>query len=189
MGSGSFDPKDWAKHATTSGHAYKTIYDITSKQLDPDLDPKGVKVRESRDGIDNPISNAIIIGLDVTGSMGNVIDVMVKKGVPLLMSEIYDRKPVTNPQVMFMAIGDAEAGDHAPLQVTQFESDIRIAKQIEKIWIEGHGGGNRYESYILPWYFASMHTSIDCFEKRGKKGYLFTVGDEQPTPYLMPDDV
>ena len=24
-----------------------------------------------------------------------------------------------------------------------------------------------------------MHTSIDCFEKRGKKGYLFTVGDEE----------
>ena len=27
-------------------------------------------------------------------------------------------------------------------------------------------------------------TSIDCFEKRGKKGYLFTIGDEQLPPTL-----
>jgi hypothetical protein len=29
-----------------------------------------------------------------------------------------------------------------------------------------------------------MHTSIDCFEKRQKKGYLFTMGDEFPPPDL-----
>jgi hypothetical protein len=79
-----------------------------------------------------------------------------------------------------MAIGDVEH-DRAPLQVTQFEADIRIAMDLEKIWLEGGGGGNSYESYTLAWYFAAMHTSIDCFEKRGKKGYIFTVGDEEPT--------
>ena len=30
-------------------------------------------------------------------------------------------------------------------------------------------------------YFAAMHTKIDSFIKRGKKGYLFTIGDE-PVP-------
>ncbi len=70
--------------------------------------------------------------------------------------------------------------DRAPLQVTQFEADIRIARQLEKLWLEKGGGGNSCESYNLPWYFAALHTSIDCFEKRGKKGYLFTVGDEEP---------
>jgi len=34
-----------------------------------------------------------------------------------------------------------------------------------------------------------MHTAIDCFEKRGKKGYLFTIGDECPTPKLYKDDI
>jgi hypothetical protein len=69
--------------------------------------------------------------------------------------------------------------------VTQFEADIRIAEQLEKIWLEHGGGGNSFESYNLPWYFAATRTAIDCFEKRGRKGYLFTVGDEQPPPALM----
>ena len=148
-----------------------------------DLDPKNAKLRESRDSDDNPNSNAIIVGLDVTGSMGCVLDSMARKGLNTLCTEIYKRKPVADPHIMCMGIGDVEY-DRSPLQVTQFEADIRIAKQLEQIFLEMGGGGNGYESYSLAWYFAAMHTSIDCFEKRGKKGYLFTIGDEGPTPML-----
>ena len=35
------------------------------------------------------------------------------------------------------------------------------------------------ESYLLAWLVAGRHTSIDCFEKRGTKGFLFTIGDEK----------
>jgi hypothetical protein len=90
---------------------------------------------------------------------------------------------------MYMAVGDVHAGDRSPLQVTQFEADIRIAEQLADIYLERGGGGNNYESYNLPWYFAAMKTSIDCFEKRGKKGYLFTVGDEQTPKPLTPTDI
>ncbi len=34
------------------------------------------------------------------------------------------------------------------------------------------------ESYSLAWLFFARHTSIDCFEKRDQKGFLFTIGDE-----------
>ena len=34
------------------------------------------------------------------------------------------------------------------------------------------------ESYLLPWIIAGNHTSIDSYEKRNQKGFLFTVGDE-----------
>jgi hypothetical protein len=84
---------------------------------------------------------------------------------------------------MFMGIGDAEC-DQCPLQVSQFEADIRIAEQLTKIYFEGHGGG-----YALAWYFAAQHTSIDCFNKRAKKGYIFTIGDEKPTPFLKATDL
>lgn len=44
------------------------------------------------------------------------------------------------------------------------------------------------ESYALAHYFAARHTSIDCFEKRGKKGYLFTLGDELVHPSIKRDE-
>ena len=64
-------------------------------------------------------------------------------------------------------------------------SNIRIADQLKMIWLEKGGGGNSHEGYHLPWYFAAQHTQIDCFEKRGRKGYLFTVGDEEPPEELL----
>ena len=145
------------------------------------FDPKGVMLRESRDSEVNPNSNAIILGLDVTGSMGIVAEKIATEGLGKLVDGILTRKPVDDPHVMVMAIGDAFC-DLAPLQVSQFEADIRIAEQLKELWLEGGGGGNAFESYDIPWYFAGKRTAIDCFEKRGKKGYLFTIGDEPPPP-------
>lgn len=186
MGSGRFSPDEWTSYSTTRSYATKSTAEIfTSKSMDASLDPKGV-VRESRDSADNPNSTAIIIAQDVTGSMGMISTVMAKQGVPTLVTEIYERKPVTDPHIMCMAVGDVEC-DRAPLQVTQFEADIRIAEQLEKFFLEAGGGGNSYESYALAWYFAAHRASVDCFEKRGKKGYLFTIGDEKPTARLTRD--
>jgi hypothetical protein len=84
---------------------------------------------------------------------------------------------------MFMAIGD-EIHDSSPLQVSQFEPDIRIVQQLKDIFVEGGGGGNDVEGYHLPWYFAATRTKIDSFDKRGEKGYLFTIGDENPPKQL-----
>lgn len=177
MGSSRWSADDWTSYSSTT--KTKTTDKIfTSKHLKDSLNPLNVKVRESRDSVVNPQSNAIIVGLDVTGSMGMIADALAREGLGVMVEEILKRKPVSDPHIMCMGIGDAYY-DSAPLQVTQFEADITIAKQLEEIWLEKGGGGNSFESYNLPWYFASMHTSIDCFEKRGKKGYLFTIGDEE----------
>lgn len=181
MGSGRFDHAAYATYSSsTAGKRTEEIY--TSRNMDPSLDPKGVKVRESRDSADNPSSTPLIVGIDVTGSMGMLADVLARKGLGTLFTAILDRKPISDPHVMFMAIGDANC-DRAPLQVSQFEADNRIVDQLTKIYIEHGGGGNNFESYNLPWYFAAFHTVHDSFEKRGKRGYLFTVGDEEaPEP-------
>lgn len=180
MGGGRWSDDTWKTYSSThiSGKSTDKIY--TRKTIKEDFNPVDIKVRESRDSADNPNSTALIIAQDVTGSMSYVLDSMMRKGLPTLATEIYKRKPVSDPHIMFMGVGDVEMGDRYPLQVTQFEADIRIAEQLAGIFIEKGGGGNNYESYHLPWYFAGMYTSIDCFEKRGKKGYLFTVGDEYP---------
>lgn len=179
MGHGSWSSKEWESYASArrvySSKKTEEIY--TSKCMNKNLNPKGIDFRESCDSDEHPDSTAIIVGLDVTGSMSCVLDAAVKN-LNVLVTELYKRKPVPDPHLMFMGIGDV-VFDDAPLQVTQFEADIKIAEQLTNIWFEKGGGGNSTESYTLPWYFAANHTKIDCFEKRGKKGFLFTIGDEK----------
>lgn len=187
MGSGTFDAKAYRSFAAST--ASKTTDEIySSRSIHKDLNPKGVKLRESRDSTDNPNSTPIIVGIDVTGSMGMIADVLARKGLGTLFTELLEGKTVSNPHVMFMAIGDANC-DEAPLQVSQFEADNRIVDQLTQIWIEHGGGGNCFESYNLPWYFASEHTEHDSLIKRGKRGYLFTVGDEQAPEPLTVDQI
>lgn len=177
MGSGKFDPDAYRSFtSTTKGKTTDEIY--ASRNLHANLNPLGVKVRESRDSDDNPNSTPLIVGIDVTGSMGMIADVLAREGLGTLFTSILDRKPIHDPHVMFMAIGDANC-DTAPLQVSQFEADKRIIEQLTQIYLEHGGGGNDFESYNLPWYFAAFHTVHDSLEKRGKRGYLFTVGDEE----------
>ena len=187
MGSGSFDA--CAYRAFASSAASKTTDEIyTSASLDASLNPKGVKVRESRDSADNPNSTPIIVAIDVTGSMGIIADVLARQGLGTLFQEILDRKPITDPHLMFMAIGDANH-DRAPLQVSQFEADNRIVEQLTKIFLEKGGGGNCFESYNLAHYFAANHTEHDSYVKRAKRGYLFTVGDEDVPAALTQDQI
>lgn len=187
MGSARWDPDDWKTYSTTT-KSKPTASIFKSSGMKDNLNPFSVGVRESRDSTLNPVSNAIIVGLDVTGSMGMIADSLAREGLGIMVEEILARKPVSDPHIMAMGIGDAYH-DTAPLQVTQFEADITIAKQLEEIWLEKGGGNNSFESYNLPWYFAAMHTSIDCFEKRNKKGYLFTVGDEQAPAKILKEQV
>lgn len=179
MGHGSYQSKDWETLKQTRNITQQsTVNDLYhSRQMKPSLNPYKVKYRESCDSMDNPASTAIIFGLDVTGSMGYLSEHIAKGALNRTMLEIYEKEPVTNPHIMFQAIGDSKT-DEAPLQVTQFEADIRIAEQLLDVYFEGRGGGNGGESYLLSWYFADKHTKIDCYDKRREKGFIFTIGDE-----------
>ncbi len=149
-----------------------------------DFDPSQIKLpREALDSAMSPHSRGMIFAEDVTGSMGRYLLSLIQKQYPKLIKEVLNRFSF-NPHIMFMGIGDVAAGDRAPLQVTQFESDLRMLEQLEKLWLEKRGGANAYESYILAWYFAAKFCKMDCYEKRGEKGFIFTFGDEEPTPSL-----
>lgn len=182
MGSARWNPADWDRYAaTTSTKSRDAIF--ASRGMNAAFDPKNITLRESVDSDVNPQSTPLIVALDVTGSMGKIPEALIKGSLGTFIEEVYSRKPVTDPHLMFMGIGDAFF-DRAPLQVTQFEADLRIAEQLAAMFLEGGGGGNNSESYHLPWYFAGLRTKIDSMAKRNTKGYLFTVGDEQVPPAL-----
>ncbi|WP_128293114.1 hypothetical protein [Afifella aestuarii] len=177
MGHGNWSDRDWAVYAarSVSGRSRSELFE--AKRMKDAYDPAQIKVRESRDSAENPEATPIIIGVDVTGSMGILAEELVVKGLNEAFTSLIGRKPVSDPHVMAMAIGDAQC-DRAPLQVTQFEADLRIVEQLRQLWLEGGGGGNGGESYCLAHIFAGLKTAHDAMERRGKRGFLFTVGDE-----------
>ncbi|MQY14894.1 hypothetical protein SRB5_50700 [Streptomyces sp. RB5] len=142
------------------------------------LDPYGLRIRESRDSAEHPASVPIAVLFDVTGSMRRVPQVLQAK-LPGLFGLLLRKGYVRDPQLLFGAIGDATC-DRVPLQLGQFESDNRMDDDLGHILLEGGGGGQATESYELAMYAMARHTSLDCWEKRRRKGYLFIVGDEMP---------
>jgi len=181
MGSSSYSSSDRSFRSVSLGYMSKGRDDIfeqnKKRMIHESMEPKGVTIRESRDSETHPNSIPIIISLDVTGSMGNIPHDLVKDGLPKIMEGII-QNGIPDPQVLFLAVGDHECDRH-PLQVSQFESgDAELDMWLTRTYIEGGGGGNGFESYGLAHYFAANHTVTDNWEKRGQKGFLFTIGDE-----------
>lgn len=186
MGNGYYDTLSSSIYTTTTygvnstnglrNFAPQEIY--RARDLDPMLNPRNV-YRECCDSEDHPNSLPVILGLDVTGSMGKACAMCASK-LDEIMTTLYK----TNKDVEFcmMGIGDF-ACDNAPLQVTQFESDVRILDQTTKLWLEGGGGGNGWESYTAAWYFGLNRCKLDCWNK-GERGIIITMGDEPLNSYL-----
>jgi len=137
------------------------------------------KIREARDSKEHPNSTPIAVVFDETGSMGGVPKIM-QANLPKLMGLLLRKGYIEDPQILFGAVGDYVNREKAPLQIGQFESGIEMDDNITNIFLEGQGGGSYQESYQNAMYFFAHRTSCDAFEKRGKKGYLFLVGDEMP---------
>jgi hypothetical protein len=181
MGGTRYDISARLHRAAAAGYAKKSANEIFTQNAlhmaHESMNPNGVIFREARDSDVHPNTVPIILGLDVTGSMGHIPHELIKDGLPKLMGGII-QGGVPDPALLFLGIGDHEC-DRFPLQVGQFESgDEELDMWLTRTYIEGGGGGNGGESYLLAWYFAAFHTKTDAFEKRGQKGLLFTVGDE-----------
>lgn len=182
MGYGSYSHD--AHQALLNGRYQLPVQQVFRQQsCHPLMNPKGVKVRESRDSQEHPNSLGIVFALDVTGSMGDIPRLLATRQLPSFMKVLMDCK-IPDPQLLFMAVGDA-THDQAPLQVGQFESTAELMDQwLTWSYLESGGGGTGEESYELALYFLALHTEMDCLAKRKKRGYLFITGDERPYPIL-----
>ena len=190
MGSGRWSTNVYdaaASYRAATGTSAFAYSDSGARKAHDALNPLGVTKRESRDSAEHPQSTPIAVLFDVTGSMGTVPRVLQTK-LPQLLGLLTRKGYATDPHIMFGAVGDATC-DKVPLQVGQFESDNRMDEDLARIVIEGGGGGQRTESYELAMYFMARHTDLDSVARRGRRGYLFLIGDEMPYGTVKPKEV
>jgi len=185
MGCGSFSASDYKDYSVKRGRSYDSStgrtsgQSFTQRKFDSSLNPRNFKVRECVNSEEHPNTIPVILGLDVTGSMGAACK-ETADALGVIMTNLY--KKFKDIEFCIMGIGDL-AYDEAPIQMSQFESDVRIAESLDKIWLENGGGGNAYESYTAAWYMGLHRTKLDCWEQN-RKGIIITMGDEPMNPYL-----
>lgn len=191
MGSSNYSREDYAARSSyKSTHGIPTFvhHDAVrtgkAKGVHPSLNPKGVKIRESRDSDVHPVAIPIALCNDLTGSMGSVPITFQAKEPELMGLFLKDRAAGKKylgegyPAIMIAGVDDYAVEPTAALQVGQFESGIEIDNDLSNLLLTGNGGGNWGESYDLFLYFLARHTAHDHFEKRGRKGHAFIVCDE-----------
>jgi len=194
MGGGSWTTTAFANYSTsTRGVSLDALGNLDTsmsnqemfkaREVDKALNPYDV-TRECLDSEEHPETVPIILALDVTGSMSEAA-VEVAKKLNTIMTKLYE--DLKDVEFCIMGIGDLYC-DRGPIQISQFESDIRIAEQLDKLWFEFGGGGNYWESYTAAWYMGSRHCKLDCWN-RGKKGIIITIGDERLNPYLQSNEL
>ncbi len=187
MGGGSWTEEKFCSYSRSVGRdvsegrallSHDVMQNYKQRRLADQLNPKNV-MRECRDSDEHPATVPVILALDVTGSMGDTANEVAAE-LNNIMTELY--KEVKDVEFMIAAIGDF-VYDNTPLQVSQFESDVRIAEQLDLVYFERGGGPNRWESYSSIWAFAGTQTDLDCW-KRGKRGIIITMGDEELNPHI-----
>jgi len=178
--------------SATFAHSHDIDMGKAAKAVHKTLKPLGVN-RESRDSKEHPVSVPIGIILDTTGSMADV-PVIIQEKLSHQMGCFLDDKASGKkylgdgyPAILIGAVDDYQAqkdygikGGDGALQVGQFESGLEIDDNLTNLWLTRNGGGTYSESYELALYFFAKHTAHDHFDKRGRKGYLFMIGDEHP---------
>ena len=110
---------------------------FTNRSLSEDLNPRNI-IRECCNTEEHPNTLPVILALDVTGSMGDVAIEIAKKLNPIMTDLLSKYRDI---EFCVMGIGDL-AYDYAPIQMSQFESDTRIAEHLDKIYFEFGGGAD-----------------------------------------------
>jgi hypothetical protein len=192
MGHGTYEPSASAARATYRAATHTTAFthDVDAKagrvsQLHESMDFKLKPYRESRDSDKGP-STPVAVLCDVTGSMSRIPELLIKD-LNKLMSTIQKLGVVSDPHLLFGAIGDATCDD-VPVQMGEFEaSDELVEQHLSNIYLEGGGGGQNMESYELFLYLFAKAVQTDAWDKRGEKGFLFIIGDERNYPTVRKD--
>jgi len=149
----SYSSKSDKAYSKTS-HSHKDVLPLSDRRVGTD------------------VKHPIVVALDGTGSMGDSAKIMLDK-MPMFWGQIEQKGYLEDPAISFAVVGDAYCDD-APLQITQFEKAKAIHPWLEKLWLEGGGGGQTMESYDIAALFYNNKCDIDNAELP----FFFFIGDE-----------
>ena len=198
MGGHVYTPATFKTRTATAAAANVPLFHHTtvSNDVHPSLDvskknASGKLIRESRDSDIHPDSVAVWVNFDGTGSMYEHPSLFAKKLADLMATLVKDGWLV-HPHILVSQ--NCDFGDAFPFQAGQFEGGNQLDEALTNMQIKSGGNGYpwdkaNHEAYTLPLFFAAYHSSIDCYEKRGKKGYMFILGDELIPESILPEQV
>jgi hypothetical protein len=134
-------------------------------QADPGLLPRDRRLECSA-------ASPVVYAFDVTGSMGTLPRIIFDK-MPMIAGQIVECGYLNDPAVSLAAVGDI-ISDRAPIQVGDFSLLRKLDDWLQRIWLEGNGGGQAQESYeYVAYYFARM-----CDLSRAETPFFLVTGDE-----------
>jgi hypothetical protein len=169
---GSYNPGPWKgwnfnsarkAHTKLRSHAGRSYSGARSNKKSPakDLVP---------DKLTTNVKTPLVVVVDGTGSMGKFPNVIFTK-LPLLDDGMTDY--LDDCEISYAMIGDA-GSDRYPLQVQPFGKGKQMVESLNKLIIEGNGGGNQEESYDL----AALYYARNVEMPKAVKPILIFVCDE-----------
>ena len=117
-------------------------------------------------------------GIDTTGSMGSNVDIAFRVQPKVQNLLVQGSNAVLKRYHTQMATGVIQdVGDTFPYQVSQFEPDNEVERQMGLLAPQ-RGGGDAPEEYQLD-IFSTAYLTRSSITEYGLRGYHFMVGDEQ----------
>ena len=170
MGGSSYDRNVFSSSSSASwGSSSTSATKLSSRTLDSSMDPTGRILKSSA-------KTPIMIMLDVTGSNINFARLVYDK-LPMFYGQIEQKGYAKDFEIAVCAVGDAFT-DNYPLQIPDFSRGIELDSWMEKLVLEGAGGGQKSESYELAAYYLTEMTEFSA----DANPIVFFIGDELPYP-------
>src|SRR5262249_13920715 len=135
------------------------------READPGLLPKDRRLTCAA-------ASPVVYAFDVTGSMGNLPRIIYDK-MPLVAGQIAECGYLQDAEISLAAVGDIQS-DRAPLQIAEFSIIRKLDDWLERIWLEGGGGGQTKESYEHTAYFYARRCELGA----AKTPFFVITGDE-----------
>jgi len=174
--SADYSPGDWAGYDFS---AARKAYDVHVDRSYNDAKEENVRAADLVPAsIRTDAEETLSIGLDLTGSMGEWISVIVSK-MPYMEHECKEYLG-EKMEISFAGIGDAHS-DEYPIQIRPFTKGTNLKKELDELVIERGGGSQSRESYELTCLYYARNVEMP----KAKSPILILIGDEAFHPTVL----